>query len=687
MATVVNYIDTTLQAAPYRSVNLPTAQVLLTPTAPAFHVTTGGANSPASITFNASLIDLQGTISFSCTGGTLTNITATSADLTYANMSGTSATVTASITVNGMTYSAPCSVSKVTDGANGTNGSSVFAARVYLQASSQPAAPTGGTFNFSTATLTPPTGWGASQPTSSTTPTWVALYTFSASTPGATVTAGTWATPVAVAQNGSTGGTGPRGAGHWYATGSSWSDTTADATCPGGKVVGDVVTISSGSYVMTKRWGGASWDVLSTVIDGTLLVSGSVLAAALAAGSVTTEKMLISGSNLIPNPDFATGDFTNWRPFGTPANSSVIPASTAGTPTGAKSANVCKMLNGAGGQVSIFAFSSAYADTNAPRDGFAVTEGEQYNIKIDMAKTSDLSASTLAVVVYFYKSDGTHSSSILVLDLHATLTTSFATYSGSFTVPAGALRCWPYVNFVGTAGSVYWSNLRCARMADSALVVDGGIKANHLSVTSLNAITATTGALTVNDLLTIAAGGAMSFGQTAYDTGNGGWIQGGSTPKWSMRSSNGKYLRIDVSAGVFEFNGVSVTGGTVSGSTVTGSTIDGSSTSLSNGYAIAQPSDISASIAATGSTTTIATVTLSQSGGKTPYQKPQWSSNYVSNGGVNIQYSLDSTGTVATIKANSKTSGSNSSMDITVTGFDANGLACTKKFNVYCDAT
>src|SRR5450830_2065630 len=105
MAAVVNFIDATLRSAPYRTINLTTAQILLTATAPAFHVTAAGTNSPASITFNSTLLDLAGAISFTCAGGTLSNVTATSADLTFANMGGSSATVTASITVNGTTFS------------------------------------------------------------------------------------------------------------------------------------------------------------------------------------------------------------------------------------------------------------------------------------------------------------------------------------------------------------------------------------------------------------------------------------------------------------------------------------------------------------------------------------------------------------------------------------------------------
>ena len=73
--------------------------------------------------------------------------------------------------------------------------------------------------------------------------------------------------------------------------------------------------------------------------------------------------------------------------------------------------------------------------------------------------------------------------------------------------------------------------------------------------------TGTFGAVTI--------GSTCSFGQSAYDTGNGGWMQGGTTPKFSMRSANGKYLRIDVAAGIFQFNGLTLTGSTIDAPTIT----------------------------------------------------------------------------------------------------------------------
>lgn len=60
--------------------------------------------------------------------------------------------------------------------------------------------------------------------------------------------------------------------------------------------------------------------------------------------------------------------------------------------------------------------------------------------------------------------------------------------------------------------------------------------------------TGTFGAVTV--------GSSLSFGQTAYNTGNGGWIQGGATPKMSMRSASGQYFLCDPGNSILEMNGV-----------------------------------------------------------------------------------------------------------------------------------
>ena len=90
------------------------------------------------------------------------------------------------------------------NGINGGDGKSTFTAPIFKRATSAPSAPTGGTFNFSTNTLTAPTGWAIAVP-SGTNPIYQANFQFSISGDTGTVTAGTWSTPVIIAENGGDG--------------------------------------------------------------------------------------------------------------------------------------------------------------------------------------------------------------------------------------------------------------------------------------------------------------------------------------------------------------------------------------------------------------------------------------------------------------------------------------------------
>ena len=87
---------------------------------------------------------------------------------------------------------------------NGSDGKSTFTAPIFKRATSAPSAPTGGTFNFGTNTLTAPTGWSTTVP-SGTDPIYQANFQFSISGDTGTVTAGTWSTPVIIAENGDDG--------------------------------------------------------------------------------------------------------------------------------------------------------------------------------------------------------------------------------------------------------------------------------------------------------------------------------------------------------------------------------------------------------------------------------------------------------------------------------------------------
>ena len=92
---------------------------------------------------------------------------------------------------------------------NGTNGVSVYTGTIYRQnaanpAGSPPTSPSGGSYDFATNVLTPPSGWTISQPDTTSLPTWACDYTFYGS---GTVTANTWGTVYADAVQGADGST------------------------------------------------------------------------------------------------------------------------------------------------------------------------------------------------------------------------------------------------------------------------------------------------------------------------------------------------------------------------------------------------------------------------------------------------------------------------------------------------
>ena len=87
---------------------------------------------------------------------------------------------------------------------DGSDGKSTFTAPIFKRASSAPSAPSGGSFNFGTNTLTPPSGWSTTVP-SGTDPIYQANFQFSITGDTGSQTAGTWSTPVVIAENGTDG--------------------------------------------------------------------------------------------------------------------------------------------------------------------------------------------------------------------------------------------------------------------------------------------------------------------------------------------------------------------------------------------------------------------------------------------------------------------------------------------------
>ena len=216
-----------------------------------------------------------------------------------------------------------------TDGAAGVNGLSTYLFSVFQRSATLPATPTGGQYNFGTNTGTAPTGWSTSVPTG-TDP----LYTTStlASVQGATGTDTvlTWVTPTIMAQDGtdgSTGAAGSRGPGRFDR---SFTDTTTPAvgstdfnndarqticealqgtwttSCSitlGNPIEGDIVVLTYPSSTSASKTAGAihdgtgvandDWQSFAVQIDGSLLVTETIVATALVANSLTADQIAV----------------------------------------------------------------------------------------------------------------------------------------------------------------------------------------------------------------------------------------------------------------------------------------------------------------------------------------------------------------------------------------------------------
>jgi hypothetical protein len=137
------------------------------------------------------------------------------------------------------------------DGAPGADGLSVHVSNVYQRAASPPSTPTGGSYNFTTQNLTPPSGWFVVPP-SGVDPLYVSVASWSVFGQTGTDTSTTWTAPSLLVQDGADGAPGSAGsdgldAGNWVYTGafsSTDGDTVAWAT-------GTLKDTAGSSYTIT----------------------------------------------------------------------------------------------------------------------------------------------------------------------------------------------------------------------------------------------------------------------------------------------------------------------------------------------------------------------------------------------------------------------------------------------------
>lgn len=107
--------------------------------------------------------------------------------------------------------------------------------------------------------------------------------------------------------NGSAGSAGTRGSVTRYGSG-SFSDAGANALLPSlPQVIGDTVTFSTSTTAVTRYWSGTAWVDPGVVIDGNLLVTGTVSAAKISAGTINAAVSLQTTGYIKAEGSFTSG--------------------------------------------------------------------------------------------------------------------------------------------------------------------------------------------------------------------------------------------------------------------------------------------------------------------------------------------------------------------------------------------
>ena len=123
MAAFVNDRTALIMAAVPRYAPPTDRGMFLTPSSAVFKLASDGQSaSPASFTFKATLLNMSGTVAFSCSAGITPTVNGNEVTVTYANFAAVSGTITATITVEGVQYTQVATLARVADGANGAPG-------------------------------------------------------------------------------------------------------------------------------------------------------------------------------------------------------------------------------------------------------------------------------------------------------------------------------------------------------------------------------------------------------------------------------------------------------------------------------------------------------------------------------------------------------------------------------------
>jgi hypothetical protein len=239
------------------------------------------------------LCDRPGDISWSIVGEPISGVS-----LSSNTGSTVTLTYTSSLAVEGIVISAsatnnlysPATLTKQLTLSRQVPAKTIKNVEVFKRSSTALTKPTGGSYVFSTNSITAPIGWSITIPVGTdpvyVSRTQVSSYSSSSSTPITIVES--WSSPAILAQNGAKGDNGTngtngrRGSVDIAVLGSTWTTTAADnaiynATGSYTKYAGDKVTIyNNAGFAETHYWDGIGSWVTGQIINGNMLVTGTI---------------------------------------------------------------------------------------------------------------------------------------------------------------------------------------------------------------------------------------------------------------------------------------------------------------------------------------------------------------------------------------------------------------------------
>lgn len=128
--------------------------------------------------------------------------------------------------------------------------------------------------------------------------------------------AGVWQLYLEKGAAGAPGTAGARGSITLYQTG-AWSDAAANnaifAVTGTSPTIGDTVTFSTSSSAVTRYWSGSAWVSPGAVIDGNLLVSGSVSSSAIGTNTLTSVNIDTTGRIKAEGDSVAYAGYPQYR--------------------------------------------------------------------------------------------------------------------------------------------------------------------------------------------------------------------------------------------------------------------------------------------------------------------------------------------------------------------------------------